>query len=256
MLMIVVPVLVAGCVTTRGAATTSTAVAGEPTFGSELSNDPEILMVEARAYLMAEHWADAAIRFDKLLTGLEHEPDRHLFLAGALYLARSRDDRLELERDAARRLLGAWQELPEAVDDPRFDETQRLVQRARLSLHAQAAETDPEYSAGPSNAIVVHKPSEEDFFLSRTRCGDDLRGVWRRVERSPVHTFLEHHDKVVATCDGDEGTREFWIDTSVWVGLLATVHDGDEPPPGFTKAEAALLVGQEASSAPVSAFAP
>ena len=245
--------LLAGCVTARPASTPSPAAA-EPTFGTELSNDPEILLVEARAYLLAEHWADAAIRFDKLLTGIEHDPDHHLFLAGGLFLARSRDDRLELERDAARRLLEAWEELPGAVDQPRFDETQRLVQRAALSLHAAAAETDPEYSAGPSNAIVVHRPSEQDFFLSRTRCGQGLRGVWRLVERAPMQTFLEHYDKVIATCDGAEGTREFWIDTSVWFGLQAAVHEGDDPPPGFTRAEAEMLVGQELPVAPVSAF--
>lgn len=245
--------LAVGCVTVRGAPASPPQ---EPAFGTQLSNDPEILLVEARAYLLAEHWADAAIRFDKLLTGLDHPPDHHLFLAGALFLARSRADRLELERAAARSLLEAWEGMPGARGEPRFDETQRLVQRAALSMHAEAAERDAEYSAGPSNAIVVHQPSEQDFFLSRTRCGPDLRGVWRRVERAPMHTYLEYYDKVTATCDGGEGTREFWIDTSVWVALHAAVTEGDAPPDGFTRAEAELLVGQEAQRAPVSAFAP
>lgn len=245
-----VTALMAGCATARQPG------APPPVVTTELSNDPEILLVEARAYLLAEHWADAAIRFDKLITGLEHEPDQHLYLAAGLFLARSRDDRLELERDAAVELIEAWEEVPGAPHEARFDEIQRLVQRANLSLHAMAAEQDPEYSAGPSNAIVVHTPGEEDFFLGRTRCGRDLRGVWRRLERHPVHTFLEHHDKLNATCDGGEGTREFWIDTSVWVALVAAASEGEEPPAGFTREEAELLVGRELERAPFSAFAP
>jgi hypothetical protein len=247
--------LVAGCATVRTTNPTSSTTSPPPIVTTELSNDPEILLVEARAYLLAEHWADAALRFDKLITALEHEPDEHLYLAGALFLARSRDDRIELEREAARGLLRAWEQVPQAGETPRFHEIERLVQRATLSLQAMKAEQDPEFSAGPSNAIVVHTPGEQDFFLTRTRCGDGLRGVWRRVERHPVHTYLEHHDRLVAACDEGEQTREFWVDTSVWVALVAASDEGDEPPPGYTREEAEALVNRELRRLPVSAFA-
>ena len=247
---IVLALLLAGCATVRPPSTTS-----PPLAAIDLSNDPEILLVEARAYLMAEHWADAAIRFDKLITALEHDPAEHLYLVGALFLARSRDDRLELEREAAKGLLRAWEAMPDAPEAPRFDEIERLIQRATLSMQAMQAEADPEFSAGPSNAIAVHGPSEEDFFLDRTRCGDELQGVWRRVERHPVHTYLEQHDRVVATCDADGQTREFWMDTSVWTALVAAAEQGDEPPAGFTREEAEVLVRQELRRAPFSAFA-
>lgn len=227
--------MLAGCATTG-------ATRDQPTFAMDLSADPDILLVEARAYLIAGHYDDAAARFDKLLSGLDLPPDQRLFISAGLFLARNEQGRLGSERQAATGLLNAWEAVPGAADDPQFAEIERLLQRATLVLQAAEAELDPEFSAGPSNAIVVYGRSDADFFLSRSRCGPDLQGTWEVTKREDVSRYREHFDRVAATCDKGGETRDFWVDTSIWAALVATTSEGAEPPVGFTREEAERFV--------------
>jgi len=232
-----------------GACATTGGQKDKPTFAVDLSADPDILLAEARAYLMARHFDDAAVRFEKLLTGMSLGAEDRLFIAGGLFLARSEQGRLGRERQAATSLLNAWAEVPGATDDARFSDIERLVQRATLVLRAAEAELDREYFAGPSNALLVHARSDAEFFLSRSRCGDDLRGSWVVVERVEVNRYREYYDRIVATCDKGGETREFWVDTSIWNALVAVTAEGAEPPEGFTREEAELLVATELRAA-------
>lgn len=237
--------LLAGCATLRGGTVPP----------PDLSDDPAILTVEARAYLAAERWEEAAVRFEKLLAGLEHEPRERLALTAAVFLTRSRLGDPVPERAAARDLLRAWEAVPDAALDPDLDDVQRLVRRATLVGQAAAAEADPEFSAGPSNAIPVQGRNEEEFFLSRVRCGPDLASEWRLGDRVLVDLYREKYHRLSAACDGGDATREFWVDVSVWAALVAAAAEGADPPRGFTREEAQRLVAEELRLTPMSVSA-
>jgi hypothetical protein len=238
LLLAALPVLLIACATTRGGGSTSDA------FG-ELSDDPDILMAEARAMLLAERWDWAAPRFEKLLIGKPNSDQERLLLHSGLFLARTHGDSVEAERSAAADFVGAWQSITHDPSAPGYREMADLARRAKLVGVAAELEANPASGGDPASAVLVLGPSEEYFVLSRMGCGKKARGTWKLDGQELVQEGARTFDALDVSCRGGRDDRRFLFEVTLWMALVDAVSQDGPLPDGFSAEDADRIVTQE-----------
>ena len=194
-------------------------------------------------------FVEAAEHFERVLGGAELSRSHQvLALAGLFTSWHLKGDRVE-ERRAARRFFqpqfASLQSGDSTLPASAASEIRWLRHVALRVVAAADAETKRRVAASARNPIPLLAPSEAGETLGWIACGRDGEGYYMIESDEDRRVGGVEYNVLGARCSQGGRTRSFWFDLSLWYAFTATHLEGASPPIGFSRDDAARVVGQE-----------